>query len=83
MRFPSTLLDFQSQFPDDDHCWVLGVPYAAPVGRVGSCARAAEAGEATFWQAGVSNSVVCAGIRVQSLQGPYSMGPAFRFECGS
>ena len=21
MRFPSTLLDFQTQFPDDDHCW--------------------------------------------------------------
>ena len=21
MRFPSTLLEFQSQFPDDDHCW--------------------------------------------------------------
>ncbi|TDJ30023.1 MAG: IS1595 family transposase [Gammaproteobacteria bacterium] len=21
MRFPSTLLEFQTQFPDDDHCW--------------------------------------------------------------
>jgi transposase-like protein len=21
MRFPSTLLEFQAQFPDDDHCW--------------------------------------------------------------
>lgn len=21
MRFPNTLLEFQAQFPDDDHCW--------------------------------------------------------------
>ena len=44
MRFPSTLLEFQSQFPDDDH---FGRTYDGPVGRVGSCARVAEAGEVT------------------------------------
>ena len=35
MRLPSTLLDFQTQFPDDDHCWsylrrALGAGRAAP-----------------------------------------------------
>ena len=56
--------------------------YAGPVGRVGSGARAAEAGEATFWQVGVSISGVNAGINVRSPRGPYSMGPVSRFESG-
>ena len=45
IRFPSTLLDFQSQFPVTI---IVGRTYEGLVGRVGSCARAAEAGEATF-----------------------------------
>jgi len=57
---------------------IVGRTYEGPVGRVGSCVRAAEAGEATFWQPGVSNSAVCAGIKVRSPPGRSSMGPAYR-----
>ena len=62
MRFPITLLEFQTQFPDDEHCWAY---LRRPAGRVGSCALAAEAGEATFWQLGVSSSAGYAGIKVR------------------
>ena len=81
MQFPRTLLEFQSQFPDDAHCWAYLRRVRWPRGFV--CPHAAGAGEATSWQVAVSSSAVHVGIRARLLEGPCSMGPGYRFGCGS
>ena len=35
MRYPSTLIDFQTQFPDDAHCWAYLRPAMSVIGELG------------------------------------------------
>jgi len=80
MRFPRTLLEFR---PSSRLTLIAGRTYAGPAGREVSRARAAAAGEATSWQAGVSSSAVHAGIKARLLQGPCFMELTYRFVFGS
>ncbi len=77
MRFPSTLLDFQTQFPDDDHCWAylrrarwprgFLCPRCGGRGRHFLASRRLEQCRACRYQSSVTAGTVFHGTRVPLL----------------